>query len=96
VEGKKLFDAKGKNLFKERILNKYFFGKAAEYLYSDLLRIDIARSESQNIDLIFAHFKQKYPESKYISVLNGPINDFCSQQWLEFEYNKRCVGSNKG
>jgi thiol-disulfide isomerase/thioredoxin len=80
VEGKKLFDAKGKNLFKERILNKYFFGKAAEYLYSDLLRIDIARSESQNIDLIFAHFKQKYPESKYISVLNGPINEIAKKQ----------------
>jgi thiol-disulfide isomerase/thioredoxin len=80
ADGKKLFHNEQRSLLIERIINQYFSGKTAEYLYVNLLKGNIYQSNYQNIDLIFAHFKQKYPTSKYIAEFSGPINAIAKKQ----------------
>ena len=60
AEGKKLFSNERTNLFIEKVLNKYFKGPTAEYLYAWQLRHNIMESNYVNIDVLFDHFKQKF------------------------------------
>ena len=80
AKGKKLFNDEQRSLLIEKIINKYFTGKTAEYLYNVLLKRNLAESNYQNITVLFDHFKQKYPGSKYIAQFSGPINEVIKKQ----------------
>jgi thiol-disulfide isomerase/thioredoxin len=80
AQGKKQFKNEQRSLLSERIINKYFIGKTAEYMYSVLLKMQLGESNYQNITVIFDHFKQKYPNSKYIAQFSGPINEVVEKQ----------------
>jgi thiol-disulfide isomerase/thioredoxin len=54
-------------------LNKTFSGKTAEYLYAELIKANLAASNIENIDVIFDHFRQQYPDSKYVSWFTAPV-----------------------
>ena len=74
VEGKKLFTSDRKNFPQEKIINRYFTGRTAEYLYALLLDHAAKQSNPANIPLIFSHFKQKYPNSEYIAQFRGFVD----------------------
>jgi thiol-disulfide isomerase/thioredoxin len=80
VNGKKLFFAERKNLFVEKVLNRHFSGKTAEYLYANLLHQNLTNSRIENIDIIFTHFRQRYPGSPFIAALNDPIRQVTQRQ----------------
>jgi len=80
TEGKKRFAADGKNLFTEKVLNHYFSGATAEYLYASTLRMSILESNYTNIGPLFDHFKQKYPNSKYINCFSARIAEALKKQ----------------
>jgi len=52
------------NLLREKIVDKHFTGKAAEFLYADIFKGSINETEDY-LPEIFARFKMKYPESQY-------------------------------
>ncbi len=61
---KKLMTDDPENLLKEKIINNYFSGKTAEYLYALIIKESTHEIED-NLPEIFARFKQIYPHSKY-------------------------------
>lgn len=72
--GSKLFNDDQQNLLKEKIINKYFTGKSAEYLYAVLLDNATAERNPKNIVQIFERFMQRYPHSKYVEWFSPSID----------------------
>lgn len=64
--GKKQFLDDQQNLLKEKIINKSFTGRTAEYMYALMLEEAKEESNPQNVVAIFNRFKAKYPQSKYV------------------------------
>ncbi|MGZ3928737.1 MAG: thioredoxin-like domain-containing protein [Mucilaginibacter sp.] len=79
-EGKKLFSADRKNLVYEKIIDRYFTGKTAEFLYALLFSRATDQSNPVNIPAIFNRFKQKYPNSAYIAQFSGHMDSIIDQQ----------------
>lgn len=65
TEGTKLYD--DENLFQEKIINKYFTGRCAEYLYAELLQGAIGLNDPKNIVAIFNRYKQRYPADSWFN-----------------------------
>jgi thiol-disulfide isomerase/thioredoxin len=80
AKGKKLFNTEKKDLLSEKIINKYFTGKAAEYLYFSVIKYNLYVSNYKNISALFDHFKQRYPNSFYLNLLKQPINEIVQKQ----------------
>jgi thiol-disulfide isomerase/thioredoxin len=74
-DGKLMFNDDKFNLLKEKIINKYFTGAVAEYLYGVLLGEAYQEKNPQNIVQIFNRFKQKYPGSIYIDMISPTVNE---------------------
>jgi thiol-disulfide isomerase/thioredoxin len=72
--GKKEFEDDQQNLLQEKIINHYFTDRPAEFLYGALFDDALSEHNPENIVSIFDRFKQKYPNSGYIS-LYGPTID---------------------
>jgi thiol-disulfide isomerase/thioredoxin len=80
VIGKKQFSADPKNLVQEKIINRYFTGKTAEYMYAVLFDGAVNGSNPKNIPEIFRRFKEKYPNSEYIAQFSQHINTIVAKQ----------------
>jgi thiol-disulfide isomerase/thioredoxin len=61
TEGTKLYNDDQENLLQEKIINRYFTGKCAKYLYAVLLNGAIGVNDPKNVVEIFARYKQAYP-----------------------------------
>jgi thiol-disulfide isomerase/thioredoxin len=72
-KGKEIYTHESKMLFYERIVNKYFQGRAEELAYAQLLRFHMRFRHYEDIDLVFEHFKSKYPSSLYIPMFSNAI-----------------------
>ncbi len=94
AEGRKLFDADPKNAVQEKIINRYFTGKTAEYLYAVLFNDAITSSNPQNIPAIFARFKTKYPTSPYIGQFNQAVADIAEKEQRTLNSNMVFLPSN--
>ena len=60
------------NLLRERIIQKHFSGKSAEYLYAVLFSTSFNQKED-NLPEIYNRFKEAYPNSKYIPFIEPQI-----------------------
>jgi thiol-disulfide isomerase/thioredoxin len=80
VEGKKLFISDRKNLPQEMIINRYFKGKTAEYLYAQLLFGAFYQVNHTNVPSIFVRFKQKYPNSEYLAQFSSQVDAIIVKQ----------------
>lgn len=80
IAGKKLFISDRNNLPQEKIINRYFTGRTAEYLYAQLFNHAAKENNAVNIPAIFARFKQKYPNSEYIAQFSGHIDTIIAKQ----------------
>ena len=74
LTGQKLLKDDRHNFLQEKIINKYFSGKSAEYLYTILIEGAIHEGNPQNIPEIFERFKNKYPNSEYITLFAPSID----------------------
>ena len=61
------------NLLKEKIIEKHFSGKTAEFLYAVLFRQAFNVNED-NLVSIFLNFKNKFPESLYLPYIEPQIS----------------------
>ncbi|MEO6981121.1 MAG: TlpA disulfide reductase family protein, partial [Mucilaginibacter sp.] len=72
-KGKKMYAGESRNLFIERVINKYFSGKTAELEYTQMLCFHLHFNHYEDLDLVFTHFKHKYPSSSYIPIFSNLI-----------------------
>jgi len=89
VEGKKLFNADKHNLVLEKIINRYFTGKTAEYLYAVLFVRAKSESNPQNIPEIFGRFKAKFPNSRYLAQFSKSVDTIIAKE--KYTLNDRMV-----
>ncbi len=89
VKGKKLFSADRKNLPREMIINRYFTGKTAEYLYAVLFAGAPSESNPRNIPEIFGRFKQKYPHSSYIAQFIQSVDSIMARE--KYRLNNKMI-----
>ncbi|MBB6108420.1 Thiol-disulfide isomerase or thioredoxin [Mucilaginibacter lappiensis] len=79
-EGKKLFSDDMTNLLQEKIIHKYFTGKAAEYEYGVLFDGSLEERNPVNLVQIFERFKKQYPGSKYVEWFGPSIDSIAKRQ----------------
>lgn len=69
---KQLYASDPENFLKEKIIDKHFTGKTAEFLYADLFQT-INNQKEDNQPEIFDRFKKRYPTSIYIPYIEPRI-----------------------
>lgn len=74
-----LFNSDPENLVREKIIDKNFTGKTAEYLYASLFEKTTNQKED-NLPEIYVRFKQNYPKSKYIPYIEPIVNDMLERR----------------
>ncbi|HTH83452.1 MAG TPA: TlpA disulfide reductase family protein [Mucilaginibacter sp.] len=79
-KGEKIYTSENRNLFIERMINKYFSGKAAELVYAQMFRFQLHLHHYDDLDLVFTHFKHKYPSSSYIPVFKNMMSKIAAQK----------------
>ena len=79
-DGKRMFNDDKSNLLQEKIINKYFTGAVAEYLYAVLLGEAYQEKNPKNVVDIFNRFKQKYPGNIYINMVSQTVNEMLRRQ----------------
>ena len=78
--GKKKFQDDLSNDLKERIINKYFTGETAGYLYAVLIDEALKDADPTNLSIIFKRFKQKYPHNEFINQFASTVNEVNEKQ----------------
>ena len=78
-EAVKMVSKDPENLLREKIIEKHFTGKTAEFLYGTLFKGAIDEKED-NLPEIFSRFKQQYPQSQYISYVEPAIQKIEKQR----------------
>lgn len=73
-EGNKLFRDDMTNILTEKIIQKHYTGKSAEFAYAVFLKGSIEEENNKNLPQIFENFKKQYPNSSYISQFEPKIN----------------------
>lgn len=71
-EAIRMKDADPENILQEKIIDKHFKGKTAEFMYGILFQRAIGEKED-NLPEIFSRFKSKYPQSDYIPYIEPSI-----------------------
>jgi thiol-disulfide isomerase/thioredoxin len=79
-KGKKMYTSESRNLFIERVINKYFSGKTEELAYAQMLRFQLRLNHYDDLDLVFTHFKHKYPSSIYIPALKTTMAEIAAKK----------------
>ncbi len=79
-KGKLLFYDDMENLMQEKIVNKYFSGKTAEFEYAVLFENAMDEHNPKNVVTIFNRFKKRYPASEYISEFQPAIDTIIKKE----------------
>ncbi|PHQ29858.1 hypothetical protein CJ305_07770 [Leeuwenhoekiella nanhaiensis] len=73
-EALELYNNDRENVLREKIINKHFEGKTAEFLYATLFKSAIDDKED-SLPEIYSRFVKKYPNSAYIPYLEPAIKE---------------------
>lgn len=95
TEGKLQFEKNAKQYLFEQSINKNFSGKSAEYMYACLLRFSIRMSNFKDIDMIYAHYKRKYPNSEHLAIFKPTVDKYKEKQKGEIT-SKMTFAANDG
>jgi thiol-disulfide isomerase/thioredoxin len=72
--GGKLFRDDNTNTLTEKIIQKYYTGKSAEYAYAVFFKNSLDEENNKNLPQIFENFKKQFPNSNYITQFEPKIN----------------------
>jgi len=78
--GLKLFEDDKSNLLQEKIIQRNFSGRTAQYLYATLFESAVNSGDPANIVKIFERFSKTYPQSEYISWIRPYIDTIKERQ----------------
>ncbi|WP_442846807.1 thioredoxin-like domain-containing protein [Leeuwenhoekiella sp. H156] len=73
-EALKLYNNDRENVLREKIINKHFEGRTAEFLYATLFKSAIDDKED-SLTEIYSRFVKKYPNSAYIPYIEPAIKE---------------------
>ncbi|WP_051951609.1 TlpA disulfide reductase family protein [Flavobacterium sp. ASV13] len=73
-EGGKLFFDDMTNILTEKIIQKYYTGRSAEYAYAVFFTESLEAENNKNLPQIFENFKNQFPNSNYINQFEPAIN----------------------
>jgi thiol-disulfide isomerase/thioredoxin len=73
--GAVLFADDKSNAFQQRIIDRYFTGKAKEHLYSVLINGALGESNIKNLLPIYENFKMEYPASSFLQLFGAGMNE---------------------
>lgn len=74
-EGKS-FRPDSQNLLRKKIIDRFFTGDILHYLYALLFKEALIDTNIINLENIYQEYASKYPDSKYLSVFDKPIQGF--------------------
>lgn len=94
VQGRKVFNTAQKGILINKIIDKYFTGKASEYAYGQAIKYVFNEADYPATVLLFDHFKKKYPASVYIKAFSTPIAKVVKKQRQAFDSNTIFVKNN--
>lgn len=94
LKGRKLFNDDSRNLPHEKIINKYFTGKCLELGYALLFQDAIGDNAPQNIPEIFERFKNRYPNSPYITIFEPFVSKIIGRRKLQLNEKMVFVADN--
>lgn len=80
LTGKKLLAEDNRNLVQEKIINRYFTGKSAEFAFAVLFEDATRESDPANIPEIFGRFKNRYPNSVYNSMFAPAVENILANR----------------
>jgi len=80
ARGKKLFNFAQAGILNQKVIDRYFSGKAAEYAYGQSLKHEFHEADYPSAILLFDHFKKKYPSSLYINEFSAPMAEVINKQ----------------
>ncbi|SER66846.1 TlpA family protein disulfide reductase [Pedobacter rhizosphaerae] len=83
------------NLLSEKIINRYFKNKSAEYLYAVLIESALEEKNNENIPEIYLSFKRKFPNSIYLGPIKPHIEEILRKQQNTIN-NKMTFADNNG
>jgi thiol-disulfide isomerase/thioredoxin len=78
-EAVKIHNEDPENHLQEKIIEKHFTGKTAEFLYGVLFH-DAINEKEDNLPEIFSRFKEKYPQSQYIPYIEPAISGIIARR----------------
>ncbi|WP_428330768.1 TlpA family protein disulfide reductase [Mucilaginibacter sp.] len=93
-KGRVIYAAESRNLFFESIINKYFTGKTRERVYAQMLRFHLRFNHYEDLELVYRHFKSKYPSSSYIPIFSSAIAEIVTKEKQTLNSNMVFVTDN--
>ncbi|TSJ44591.1 AhpC/TSA family protein [Mucilaginibacter corticis] len=80
ITGRKMFQDDMSNLLKEKIINTYFTGRSADFLYATLTQEALHESDPKNLVTIFERYKKLYPKSPYTNEFEAQISEIAKRE----------------
>lgn len=87
--GTRSFYFDGNNIPNQKIIEKYFTGKAKEYMYAHLFNMALETGKTANIDSIYTDFSKAYPFSPYKKIYDKPVAEVIES--LKRQINKKII-----
>lgn len=80
ARGMQLFKSAQTGILTQKVVDKYFTGRAAEYAYRQALKREFQQADYPSTILLFDHFKKKYPASARAKGFAAPIAEVVNKQ----------------
>lgn len=80
THGNKIFNHARAGILTQKIIDKYFTGRAAEYAYSEALKFKFHEADYPSAIWLFDHLKERFPKSGYIRGFNTPMAEVIAKQ----------------
>jgi len=80
AEGKRIFNHWDIGIVTQKIIDKYFTGKAAEYAYVPIVKFKFSEADYQSVVSIYNHFKNEFPASAYVKGFSATVAEIVNKQ----------------
>ncbi len=78
--GREAYTSEGTNLLSETIINTYFTGKSADFMYAWLITEALWAIDPQNIVSIYNRYKTLFPKSNYANSFQTQIDEVAKRE----------------
>ncbi|MFD2145573.1 TlpA family protein disulfide reductase [Mucilaginibacter antarcticus] len=78
--GREAYSNGGTNLLKEKIVNTYFTGKTADFMYACLITDALYEIDPKSIVSIFDRYKKLFPKSNYANSFQTQVDEIANRE----------------
>ncbi len=91
--GAKLYAEDHTNDLQQRIIEKYFTGKAKEYLYALLINMSLQERDIKDLSTIYSRFQSQFPSSIYLQIFDAPMKEIAFRQERKLSADMQFIDS---